>query len=97
MTQAPRRLYLFGDQTYDVTQRQEELLRHRANTTLDSFLCKAYGAIRREIYSLSPQIRDNLHSFTCLEDLLLSKRNGKTCTPLDLAVTCIHQLGYFIL
>lgn len=89
-------LYLFGDQTYDVEPQMKDLLRHRQNPILDDFLVKAYNAVRREIYSLPPEIRDELPRFTCVEDLALRKRGGARCIPLDMAMTCMFQLGTFI-
>lgn len=92
-----QRLYLFGDQTYDVRHHLKGLLRYRSNPILEEFLVKAYDAIRREIFTLPSQVRDDLPRFTCLDDLVLWKQHGKRCVPLDMAVTCIYQLGAFIM
>lgn len=89
-------LYLFGDQTYDIEPHMKDLLRHRKNPLLEDFLVKSYNAVRREIYSLPPEIRDDLPRFTCVDDLVLRKRGGPRCIPLDMAMTCIFQLGNFI-
>ncbi|XXG97472.1 hypothetical protein Hte_003774 [Hypoxylon texense] len=89
-------LYLFGDQTYDIQPHVKDLLRHRHNPVLEDFLVKTYHAIRTEIYRLSPQVRDDLPRFTCLDDLVLWKPDGKRCIPLDMAITCMYQLGVFI-
>ncbi|KAI1780725.1 polyketide synthase [Hypoxylon cercidicola] len=89
-------LYLFGDQTYDIQPHIKDLLRHRHNPVLEDFLVKTYHAIRTEIYRLPPQIRDDLPRLTCLDDLVLWKPAGKRCIPLDMAATCMYQLGTFI-
>ena len=89
-------LYLFGDQTYDIQPSLKDLLRYRHNPVLEDFFVKAYNAIRTEIYSLPYEVRNDLPRFTCLEDIILRKRGGKRCVPLDMAVTCMYQLGAFI-
>ena len=96
MVKQQQKLYLFGDQTYDVRQHLENLLHYRRNPVLEDFLVKAYDAIRVEIFTLPPQVRDDLPRFTCLDDLILWKQDGKSCVPLDMAVTCLYQLGVFI-
>ncbi|ORY66531.1 polyketide synthase [Pseudomassariella vexata] len=90
------KLYLFGDQTYDIQPHLKDLLRHRHNPVLEDFLVKSYDAIRTEIFKLPGQVRDDLPRFTCLDDLVLWKQGGKRCVPLDMAVTCMYQLGFFI-
>ncbi|KAI1506778.1 ketoacyl-synt-domain-containing protein, partial [Biscogniauxia marginata] len=90
------KLYLFGDQTYDIRPGLKDLMRHRHNPILEDFLVKAYDAIRVEIYKLPAETRDDLPRFTCLDDLVLWKQDGKRCIALDMAVTCLYQLGAFI-
>ena len=91
-----QKLYLFGDQTYEVQPHLKKLLKYRTNPVLDDFLVKAYNAIRQNIYTLPMAIRDDLPRFTCIDDLLLMKQSSKRCIPLDMAVTCLYQLGVFI-
>ena len=90
------KLYLFGDQTYDIQPDLKELLRYRHNPVLEDFLVKAYDTIRKDIYRLPNEIREELPRFTCLDDLVLRKQGGKQCIPLEMAVTCMYQLGVFI-
>jgi Starter unit:ACP transacylase in aflatoxin biosynthesis len=89
-------LYVFGDQTFDVSSHLKDLLRKRDIPVLEDFLVKAYDAIRTEIYKLPPQVRDDLARFTCVEDLVLWDQSGRRCIPLDMAVSCMYQLGTFI-
>ncbi len=89
-------LYVFGDQTFDIQPCLKNLIWYRTNPVLEDFLFKAYNAIRTEIYKLSREIREDLPRFTCLDDLLLWKPGGRRCIPLDMAVTCMYQLGVFI-
>ncbi|KAK5989545.1 Non-reducing polyketide synthase fsr1 [Cladobotryum mycophilum] len=91
------KLYLFGDQTFDMQPHTKDLLTHRDNPILEDFLVKTYDAVRLEIYKLTPQIRNDLPRFTCLDDLVLWNPQGKRCIPLDMAVICMYQLAVFII
>lgn len=90
------KLYLFGDQTFDLQPHLKDLLQNRKNPVLEDFLTKAYDALRTEIYKLPPQVREELPRFTCVDDLILWNQNGKRFVPLDMAVTSMYQLGTFI-
>ncbi|KAI3335280.1 ketoacyl-synt-domain-containing protein [Ustulina deusta] len=90
------KMYLFGDQTYDVQPHLKNLMRSRDNPLLEDFLVKAYESIRREIYKLPAEARDSFPQFSSVDDLILWKRDGKRCVALDMAVTCMYQLGTFI-
>jgi len=91
------KLYLFGDQTFDIQPHLRDLLRSRNNPVLEDFLVKAYDALRKEIYQLPRHIRDDLPRFTCLDDLMLWDQSTKQrCIPMDMALTCIYQLGTFL-
>lgn len=92
-------IYLFGDQTFDVEPHFSSLLEARDNLFLYTLLRGAYNAIRTEIYTLPPEIRNELPRFTCLEDLASWKHSGtgKRCLALDMAMTTLWQLGAFIL
>ncbi|KAI0017593.1 ketoacyl-synt-domain-containing protein [Xylariomycetidae sp. FL0641] len=90
------KLYLFGDQTFDIQADLKSLLRCRQDPVLEDFLEKAYEALRVEIYSLPSEVRDDLPRFTSLDDLVLWKQDGVRCIALDMAVTCLYQLGAFI-
>ena len=71
------KLYLFGDQTYDIQPRLKELLQHHDNPILEAFLEKTYDAVRVEIYKLPQSIKEDLPRFTSFEDLVLWSRSGK--------------------
>lgn len=90
------KLYLFGDQTYDIQTHLKDLLQKRSNPVVENFLIKAYDAIRAEIYKLPPALRDAYPRFTCVDDLILWNQTGSRLVPLDMAVTSIYQLGMFI-
>ncbi|KAI0877844.1 polyketide synthase [Hypoxylon argillaceum] len=91
------KLYLFGDQTYDVQQHIGKLLQLRNNALVNGFLEMGYGAIREEIYRLPTQTRNQLPRFTNIEDLLLWKNTESgRFIAIEMAVACLYQLGTFI-
>ncbi|KAK4122076.1 ketoacyl-synt-domain-containing protein [Parathielavia appendiculata] len=90
------KLYLFGDQTFDIQPHLRDLLGKRHNPIVQSFLVKAYDAVRAEIYQVPRPLRDDMPRFTCLEDLILYDHGSKRCLPLDMAVTSLYQLGVFL-
>jgi hypothetical protein len=87
------KLYLFGDQTFDTEPHLKALLAVRDNPVLNDFLAKAYIAIRAEISCLPLEAKEQVSRFTCLEDLVRGNRGGRPCLPLDMALTCLYQLG----
>ncbi|KAL8782244.1 MAG: hypothetical protein Q9213_005547 [Squamulea squamosa] len=93
---SPLKLYLFGDQTFDVQPHLADFVQYKHNPVLEDFLLKAYDAIRSEIYNLPCEVRDDLPRFTSVDDIIWRKPDGKRCVPLDMAVTCMYQLGAFI-
>jgi hypothetical protein len=88
--------FIFGDQTFDVQPHLKDLLAKRDNPVLLDFMTKSYNAIRNEMYKLPEQVRDDLARFTCVDDLVFWNQIGRRCIPLDMAVTCMYQLGTFI-
>lgn len=92
-------LFLFGDQTFDIRPHFSGLLEARDNLFLHAFLRAAYNALRKEIFTLSPEVRKDLPRFTCLEDLASWKDggSGQQCIALDMAMTTLWQLGRYIL
>ncbi|KAF5010178.1 hypothetical protein FDECE_3671 [Fusarium decemcellulare] len=84
------KLYLFGDQTFDIQPHLRNLLQKRDHLFLQDFLTKAYNAIRVEMYRLPLKVRNDLPRFTCQEDLLLWDQSGKRCVALDMAMTTIQ-------
>ena len=91
------KLLIFGDQTFDLTQRWKELFHIRDNPAVEDFLAKSYIAVRNEIYKLPVDVRNDIPRFTCLNDLLLSSQAGPRRVPaIDTAVSCIYELATFI-
>lgn len=91
------KICIFGDQTCDLRSHMKDLFRIRDNPAVEDFLVKAYNAVRKEIYKLPPEVRDDLPRFTGINDLILYNQGcGRRCVALDTAVTCIYQLATFI-
>ncbi|KAK3987345.1 hypothetical protein QBC44DRAFT_344021 [Cladorrhinum sp. PSN332] len=92
-------LHLFGDQTFPIQPHLQDLLDQKWTCPpLYGLLNKAYDAVRAELYTLPPHLRDDLPRFTCLEDLLLwdPAQSGRPCIALDMALTTLYHLGSFI-
>ncbi|ENH69483.1 Conidial yellow pigment biosynthesis polyketide synthase [Fusarium oxysporum f. sp. cubense race 1] len=90
------KLYLFGDQTFEVQPHLQHLLQKRDNLFLHEFLNQSYNALRAELVKIPYSIRKDLPRFTCQEDLLLWDQSGPRCIALDMAMTTLYQLGTFI-
>lgn len=90
------KLYLFGDQTYNVQPHLKTVLSQRENPIVRQYLEHTYNALRNEIYTLSPVIRDSLPRFTCLDDMLLYTEKGGVCIAMDMARTCIYHVATYI-
>ncbi|KAJ0104403.1 hypothetical protein J7T55_010867 [Diaporthe amygdali] len=96
------KLYLFGDQTYDVGPHLKSLLleSHHGNVLMTDFFHRCYNALRAEIYRLPFQERESLPRFTSIEDIILwrttSPDEARHCVPLDMSLTCIYHIAAFI-
>ncbi|RGP80519.1 polyketide synthase [Fusarium longipes] len=90
------KLYLFGDQTFEIQPHLKTIFQKRDNLFLKDFLNKAYHAIRVELFKVPYSIRKDLPRFTCPEDLLVWDQSGQRCIALDMAMTTLYQLATFI-
>lgn len=90
------KLYLFGDQTFEIQPHLQNLAQKKSNLFLTDFLERIYNAIRLEFYKLPAQVRDELPRFTCPEDLVLHDPKQKTCIALDMAMTTTYHLCTFM-
>ncbi|KJZ70159.1 hypothetical protein HIM_10466 [Hirsutella minnesotensis 3608] len=91
------KLYLFGDQTYDIQPRLKTLLLNKSNPVLDGFLSKALDAIQLEIETLRHASLHNVPRFTTVYELVSwNQMTEKRCIALDMAITCLYHLGAFM-
>ena len=91
------KIYLLGDQTYDVYSKLRELLHSTRDPVLNHFFESVDHTIRDEIGRLPHTTREELPQFSGVADLLSWHHcnNGPT-VAFDMALTCILQLGIFI-
>lgn len=90
------KLYLFGDQTFDIQPHLQNLVRKKSSLFLTEFLERVYNAIRLEIFQLPAHVRGELPRFTCPEDFVLHDPKQKACIALDMAMTTTYHLCTFI-
>ncbi|KAM3080825.1 hypothetical protein ACMFMF_002740 [Clarireedia jacksonii] len=91
------KIYLFGDQTYDVHSKLRSILHSRHGPVLRHFFERVDYAIRAEIGQLSSSTRDSLPRFSGIAHLLSwNHRDKKLAIPFEMALTCTYQLGSFI-
>ncbi|KAJ5150806.1 type I iterative polyketide synthase [Penicillium canariense] len=89
------RIYLFGDQTYDVDAPLRELL-HHSDPVLTSFFERALQVLRLEVGQLPSELRCTFPRFSSIADLI-SRRGDTGLHPgLEMALVLIYQLGSFI-
>lgn len=91
------KVYLFGDQTFDLFPNLRQLLYSKNSPLLESFFEQAYYKIRAEIGSLPATERESYAHFTSIADILSWERQHTLHhPPIQSALTCIYQLGEFI-
>ncbi|KAK8055200.1 fusarubin cluster-polyketide synthase [Apiospora rasikravindrae] len=90
------KLYLFGDQTFNVQPHLRGLLQGTDNPAVHEFLVKSYEVLRVKLHRLSDAAPDDVPRFTCLNDFVMWEKAESKLVPLDMAITCVYQLGLFI-
>lgn len=94
-----RRLFLFGDVTWDFVSSLEPLLQISDNPLLLSFLQRTAYAIRVEVGRLPEIDRRGLQvpSFTSFADLLAVVKASRPAHPaLEKALTCTNHFAQFL-
>lgn len=90
-------VYLFGDQTFEVSTKLPLLLHSETSPLLDAFFEQAYHALRSEIAQLPARDRDTYPRFSSIAELLAWRnRQEKVHQPIETTLTCIYQLAQFI-
>lgn len=92
---SPHRVYLFGDQTFDIEDSLRSLLRCN-DTLIVHFFQDAYRAIRTEIGRLPPHARDLFPRFASVADLLSRRQSGFIHPAVEQFLCLTHSLGTFI-
>ncbi|KAJ6043159.1 type I iterative polyketide synthase [Penicillium canescens] len=89
------RIYLFGDQTYDIDAPMRELLLH-SDPILTSFFERTLHVLRLEISQLPSQVRYEFPRFSSIADLVSRRRDTRLHSSLQMSLVLIYQLGSFI-
>jgi naphtho-gamma-pyrone polyketide synthase len=90
-----KKIYVFGDQTFNYEQSLAQLLRSD-NIHLSSFFQKCYKALRKELGRLPIHARDPTPKFCGIADLLTRKRDGCLSSALEQVLCLIHCVAAFI-
>ncbi|PLB48450.1 conidial pigment polyketide synthase PksP/Alb1 [Aspergillus steynii IBT 23096] len=90
-------VYLFGDQTFEVSTKLPPLLHSKSSPLLEAFFEQAYQGLRSEITQLPARERDTYPRFSSIAELLSWRnRQEKLHQPIETILTCIYQLAQFI-
>ncbi|KAH8432989.1 polyketide synthase alb1 [Aspergillus melleus] len=90
-------VYLFGDQTFEVSTKLPPLLHCKTSPLLEAFFEQAYHALRSEIAQLPARDRDTYPRFSSIAELLAWRnRQERLHQPIETTLTCIYQLAQFI-
>ncbi|KAL1953845.1 hypothetical protein VTO42DRAFT_2105 [Malbranchea cinnamomea] len=90
-------IYLFGDQTYDISTKLPQLLHSNPSLLVQSFVDCACDKLRAEIGQLPARDKEIFPRFSSIAELLAWRnRHNQSVPPIENALTCIYQLGHFI-
>ena len=90
-------IYAFGDQTYDIDRDLSGLLQSQQDPLVRDFIERSTSLLRKEVGSLISEQRSNCPRFANLNDLLPHWRAGTLNPALSQGLTCICQIGTFLL
>lgn len=96
MPNSHARVYVFGDQTYDVGDLVARLSNDRGNVLLADFLEKSVATIKGEIRNLHHWQQNRCPRFTKLAELVPHWRSSTLNPALSQALTTTVQLGSII-
>ena len=89
-------VYVFGDQTFVITDLISGVLRTYDDALLQSFLHQSFLTLKREVQRLGLEQRTQCPRFSKLLDLVPLWGAGTLNPALAQALTCITHLGVFI-
>ncbi|KAF4548432.1 Polyketide synthase CTB1-like protein [Elsinoe fawcettii] len=90
------RVYVFGDQTFDIADLLTKLLHTYDDPILSDFIERSTSALKREVARLGRDQQQECPPFATLVDLLPKWRTSTLNPALCQALTCICQLAAFI-
>lgn len=89
-------IYLIGDQTADIFDDFQRLLRDHGDFILQGFLNQVCVYLRGEAAKVHNAQPGSIPKFSSLEDLLLARREGPLHASLDQALVCAFQIATFM-
>ncbi|TKX25774.1 polyketide synthase [Elsinoe australis] len=92
----PTRVYVFGDQTFDIADLLTKLVHTYDDPVLSDFFERATSALKREVARLGRDQQQECPPFASLIDLVPRWRSSTLNPALCQALTCICQLAAFM-
>lgn len=90
-------IYLFGDQTHEISAKLQALLHSKSSPILKSFFEEVHHKLRAEIGELPARDKEIFPRFSSIAEILAwRKRQDKYIQAIENALTCTYQLAYFI-
>ena len=90
------RVYVFGDQTYDISDLLFQLLHTHNDPILSDFFERSCQALKREVVKLGRDKRVDCPRFSKLGYLIPLWRASTLNPALSQALSCICQIGAFL-
>lgn len=90
------RVYVFGDQTFDVADLLSSVLRTHEDALVQDFVEHSCLTLKREVGQLLPEQQAECPRFAKLLDLVPYWRAGTLNPAFAQALTCITHLGVFL-
>ncbi|PNS21559.1 beta-ketoacyl-acyl-carrier-protein synthase II [Sphaceloma murrayae] len=92
----PTRVYVFGDQTFDIADLLTKLLHTYDDPVLTDFIERSTAALKREVARLGRDKQQDCPPFATLVDLIPRWRTSTLNPALCQALTCICQIAAFM-
>lgn len=90
-------IYLFGDQTHEISTKLQALLHSKSSPILQSFFDEVHRRLRAEIGQLPARDKEIFPRFSSIAEILAwRKRQDTYIQAIENALTCTYQLAYFI-
>jgi hypothetical protein len=92
----PMRVYVFGDQTFDIADSLSNVIRNADDALVPDFLEQAGQTLKDEILKLAPDQQEKCPRFAKVLDLVPLWRSCTLNPPLGQALTCITHVTTFL-
>ena len=92
----PMRVYVFGDQTFDIADSLASVIRNANDALVPDFLEQACQTLKDEILKLVPDQQEECPRFAKVLDLVPLWRSCTLNPALAQALTCITHIATFL-